>query len=400
MNLDSWKSLIDHWIATGHDIQYLDIPEDITKQLNLSSTQEKDMTAEHEPLGAKWKRKKYFDGTQCGLTGCTQKPDGYICDRKPTKGSEVGRLWYGPACTKCVRKHHPHLVPMTLGELVFQRAGVSDLALVLDAEVGDVIKRLQEACIDDKGNAVDITQPPPDGRGPNYSPPSVRQLAAEEWDHTGLGERQTKLDLPAPHTALITETIPVPSDYLAAQKSEADGVVQFIAQFHVTDQRTMNLASGWVKIVKETWNQLEEQRKELGKPLRSNLKLIQEHFNPALATLKKAENALKQKITEGSQRALAAQQQALLAAQQAYQQGNPQETSLASQKAAQADVALPKGVSTRPVVCWAVENPAMVPMELCSPDPKKIQGAIDMGHRSIPGVNIWEEQQVSVRTAT
>ena len=398
---EEWRGLIDYWQKAGHDIRHLDIPEDVARQLGVElPKKEDDMTAEHEPLGAQWKRKKYFDGTTCGLKDCKHAADGYVCDLKPTKEGGKGRLWFGPACTKCVRKTHPTLNPMSLAELAHQRNGASDLALVLDVEVGDILKRLEAAGIDEKGRPLEGAQPAlqakqtviPGTEAPQAPPPSAAP--------------QTPLVTPPPQDAspppnyivVQVDSVQIPAQYLEAQVVDARTIRErFVDPLVIADQASMDLASNYTKLIKKSWNQLDEYRKSLTKPLRDKIEEIQAYFNPPLEKLKEAEDLLKRKISEGAHAMARAQASALQAAQAAFQQQNPAALAAASQQATQADVSLSPGVSIRKLKRWAIQDPSRVPFELWSPDAAKIQQAIDLGHTYIPGIAIWEEDSVAVR---
>ncbi len=414
MELDDWRALIDYWRGQDHNISHLDIPANIANTLGIELPKEIDMTdestAEHEPLGAKWKKKKYFDGTTCGLTGCKRAPDGYICDTKPTKDNKNGRLWFGPACAKCLAKLKlPAEAIIPLKELARQRSGASDLALVLDIEVGEVLKRLEAASIDEQGIAVreEPTEPPPAEETPNTEQPTPtpEQPTPTPAANTGEGAPAgAQLALVPdngtdPGTAIVaTPSIQMPTSTLVAHDAEAQGVIAFLQTFHVVDQPSMDNASLWVKEVKKKWNNLEEARKALGRPLREGLEQIQTYFKPAQDALKKAETALKNKITEGNARAQQAQAAALAAAQVAHQTGDMQGTAIAAQQAATADVVLPQGISQQMVVKFEVTDPSQLPGQYWSPDRNLLQAAINAGWTQIPGVRIWQEPQVTART--
>jgi hypothetical protein len=364
--------------------------------------EEKEMTeavATIEPVGAEWKRKKYFDGTSCGLKDCKRTPDGYLCDTKPTKENRNGRLWFGPACKKCVEKRGLNATALhTLAQLAIQRNGASDLALVLDIEVGEVLKRLQEAGIDERGNilaASEETSPAPEA--PEGSQRQLPHMHMELTQPTN-GEGHAL-------AVVQTPTITLSVSDIAAQKQETDGVLAFLQTFHIVDQTTMDMAAGWlngwvdqsgqrVPGVKARWKALEDARKEIGRPLREGLAQIRAYFAPALDALAEAETTLKRKIVEGSARAAQAQQQALAAAQRAHQESNAAMVAQAAQQAATADVALPQGVSQTMVTRFAVEDPSQLPGQFWSPDPQKIQAAINQGFTQIPGVRVWQEPSI------
>lgn len=384
-------------------------------------------TAQYEPVGEKWKKKRYFDGSTCGLVGCKRAPDGYVCDTKPTgkEKDKVGRLWFGPACKKCmVKLGHNEGSVIPFKELARQRGGASDLALVLDIEVGDVLKRLEAAGIDEQGSTiggepqVGVAQPgveqPPVGPETGLAPgqplviPPPEQPTPTPAANTGAGApvgAQLTIPEPAPNNgapaglAVVTApSVQMPTEVIQGELVEANGVLAQLAVFHVVDQKTMDDASGWLKEVKKKWNALDETRKALGRPLRDALEEIQTYFNPPLNALKKAETLFKQKISEGSARALQAQQAALDAAQQALQAGNTPGVAIASQAAAAADVELPRGISQRMITKFEIVDVTQLPAWAWSPDANKVQAAINMGWTEIPGVRIWQEPSISART--
>jgi hypothetical protein len=375
MGVTEWEALIKFWTDGGHDIQHLNIPPQIATQLGIKPTETKmtDVTGTEDSQQnalLKWKRKKHFDGTTCGLQNCTRAADGYIMDIKPTKGAN-GQLWYGPACLKCVREEHPTLMPLSLAELAYQRGGASDLALVLDLEVGDVLKRLAAAGVDEKGRQI-IDAP----------------LASNPVNPIQVLQQEGTIQVDA---------IVIPVKSLADAVQEAKGLLVQLDTFHVTNQQQMDGASSFLKEVKAKWKEIEEQRKALGGPLRGKLDEIQSYFKPALDVLLQAEGILKTKISEGARRAEEAQRAALLAAQAAHQQGDLQGTAIATQAAQRADVALAPGITTRRVLRCAIDDPSKLPGEFWSPDIRKVQAAVDAGHRQIPGVRIWQEEIVAAR---
>ena len=455
MNLEDWSALIDYWRGGGHDMRHLDVPAEVARALSetegtvaatrflsgpefkalveksyggpehvsdearavLSSmepgfedwarteadwyeifqqTRTEMMTAEiqqpsneppNEPAAKnepKWKRKAYFDGTECGYSGCTRAADGYVSGTKPTKGGVQGALWFGPACAACVRKWHPSLRPATLAELAYQRSGASDLALVLDVEVGDVLKRLALAGIDERGQ-------------PFHSNAQAGQavLAAEGAPGAALAAQ------PSAGVYVYTDPVQIPIEALAAQRSYVQGVLQQLSNWHINSQSDMDYASTFVAQVKGMWASLEEQRKNLVKPLREKIEAVQEYFKPVLGDLKSLETVGKQKISEGNTRAQAAQQAAYEAAQRALQSGDTQGAALATQQAVSADITLAPGVGIRTEIAFEIVDYRQLPQDFWSwvPDPAKVQAAVDAGHRQIPGVRIFEKSVVSSRSA-
>lgn len=311
-----------------------------------------------------FKKKSYFDGTVCGLKGCARKLTllgSYVMGTKPTKNNDNGRLWFGPACEACVTKAHGGMKPATLAELAHQRQGASDLALVLDCEVGDIQKRLITAGIDENGRPI---------------------VASATAAVVPLGDT----------VKLETVSAEVPTALLATENTAIAQTLQFLGTFHIQAQQDMDNAGGWLQMVKSKWKDFEETKKALAKPHRDMASHISAQFKPLLDALKMAEGLLKQKIAEGKTRAQEAQQTALLAAQTAHQAGDMQAAGLAAQQVAASDVTVPSNIiQYAPVVKFEMVDPRQLPTDFWSPDLAKIQAAIDAGHRQIPGVRIWEE---------
>ena len=382
MDLEDWRALVDYWIARDKDLEHLNIPTDVAHQLELPM--EDTMTESEEGATPsvetsevqvlKFKRKKYFEGDKCGYVDCSRAADGYVAGLKPTGKEGTNRLWYGPACIKCVRKWNASLAPLTLAELAHQRGGSSDLAFVLDVEVGEVLRRLAAAGVDDQGRKLEGAP----------AAPVVEVVST-----------------PADSVALAMASINVPTGELKGEVHNAQGVVTDMTPFHIHDQDGMDLVGAILADVKGIWKRLEAARLALGAPLRDRLKDIQAHYNPPLVLLVQAEALLKIKIKEGTQRLAASQAAALAAAQAAYQANNPAAMAQATQAAIASEVALPQGVTARLVRKWRIINGALVPVEMYSSfiDPKKVQAAIDLGHTQIPGIEIYDESNLASRAS-
>lgn len=334
-----------------------------------------------QPVAPKWKRKAYFDGTECGYSGCSKASDGYVAGTKPTKGGHQGALWYGPACRACIRKWHDSLEPISLANLASQRNGASDLALVLDVEVGDVLKRLALAGIDDRGR-------PFQSNAQAYA--AGMEATGQQMNHPNTyGQLMVVSQNP---DYIATAPILIPKELLAEKLAYANGVLQQLSQFFIRDQVAMDYTSSFLAEVKGLWKGLEDHRKDLGRPLRDALQAIQDQFNPPLKLLSNVETVLKQKIAEGHAYAQAAQEEAFRLAQQALQQGNTQQAALATQQAVAADVTLAPGVRMTTTIKWDWDPTQPLPQDFWSwvPDPAKVQAAVDAGWRQIPGVRIYE----------
>jgi hypothetical protein len=330
-------------------------------------------SATNEPT---WKKRKEFDGTTCGYVGCTHDADGYVQGTRSTKEGANGRLWYGPACTPCVRKWHSTLVPMSLAQLAAQRTGASDLAGILDLEVGEVIKRLAAAGIDERGQKL--------AQQTAEAGATLAEVFAEPG--AAIAQRQE-----------YTIAVVVPFDSIEAVRSEMAQTLAGIAGFVITNQDQMDYASSYLQRVSGLSNEIDAARKAISKPFRKQVEAIQTYFAPALEALAEVKAGLKQCIQAGYQLAQQTQASAFQAAEAALASGNLQQAGLATQNAIAADLALPKGLSMRTRLRWEVVDPSQVPGPLWSIDATKVDAAIDAGHREIPGIRIWEDQSIAAR---
>lgn len=166
-----------------------------------------------------------------------------------------------------------------------------------------------------------------------------------------------------------------------------------LESFEISTDEYQAFAAQLLHEVKAEWSDVEDKRKAITKPLTEAHKATQAVFKPVLTALETAEKILKDKIAGYMQ----LKQQANVAALQAASQAP---TALAASQAIDvyAPVAPPQGVSVRYVQKFVVEEPDLVPRDLCSPDEKKIGLALSAG-REVPGVRVFEEPVVTARKA-
>lgn len=175
-------------------------------------------------------------------------------------------------------------------------------------------------------------------------------------------------------------------------------VVAYITQLRVTDDSSEAFAAQLVREVKEQWGALEAERKKITTPLFEAKRATDDLFKPALTALEQAERWLKSEIANYMLSKRAANEAALQAAARAT---TPEQAVMAI--AQTQPVLPPAGMSVRAVWRFEVTEPDAVPRELCSPDPNKIQAAIQQKSDKygqpdfIPGVRIFQDQIVSSR---
>jgi len=413
-DIESWRVVVEHWRAQGRDLRHLEVPPelasllgvplDVTKERRRDDDEEGDhdmatraaaTTDDTEYKGSakgepKWKKRREFDGDDCGYQGCTRKADGYVVGTRSTKEGKSGRIWFGPACIKCVRKWHETLVPLTLAQLAQQRKGASDLATVLDLEVGEVRRRLEAAGIDENGI-------PLGGTAPVQTPaPLPQQSTALAPANGHTQEPHTNESGPQPFTVIVK----IPFDAIGAIVTEMSQTLVNLAPFEIMSQEQMNYASSYLQRLKGLAQQIELHRKEIAKPFQLQVKKIKQYFDPADEALGKVEAVLKQKILAAYERARLAQAASFQQAETAIAQGDTTGAAIATQQAVAADMTLAPGISTRSTIKWEIVDPSKLPAWAWSPDPQKIQQAVDMGHRQIDGVRIWEEPILAARAVS
>lgn len=160
---------------------------------------------------------------------------------------------------------------------------------------------------------------------------------------------------------------------------------------HIKDDEDQDFVANLVRAVKDKHAFLEDKRKSITKPLNDATRATNALFKPALGALEEVEQVLKGKIAEYMQRKQIANTQAL---QLAAAAATPEQAVRAIDSTS--PVAPPAGVSVRYVWKFEVDAPELVPRELCSPDPKKIEAALAIGVQ-VPGVRVFQEPIVSSR---
>jgi len=132
--------------------------------------------------------------------------------------------------------------------------------------------------------------------------------------------------------------------------------------------------------VKGRYKALEAREATITKPLWEAWKATKDLFRAPKDALVEMERVLKQKVAAFTQ------------AQEARRVAAMQTQALAIPEPAEA-----QGVTVREVRKWEVFDAEKVPRAFCSPDPQKIQQAIDAGDTEIPGVRFYMQPVVTAR---
>ena len=86
----------------------------------------------------------------------------------------------------------------------------------------------------------------------------------------------------SPFFAAAEETVAlavvIPYDSIEAKTAEAQQTLVALQSFQITCQEQMDYASGYLQRVKSLWSELDEQRKQAGRPLNKKLQEIRNSF--------------------------------------------------------------------------------------------------------------------------
>ena len=192
-------------------------------------------------------------------------------------------------------------------------------------------------------------------------------------------------------------TTPEKQAQLTLQAEQTTKLLALWQTFQCTSPEHAQFLGEELVKVKTQVKALEGEKEKVTKPLWRAYKDVGDWFAPALKALSSLEATMKGKLGDWDRAQRAEQAKALAAASVQFQAGQ-HEAGLALMQAVPETPVATKGVSTRSVWTYEITDPDLVPRELCSPDPRKIQAAVDQGLRSTPGVRIYETSEVRVRT--
>lgn len=176
--------------------------------------------------------------------------------------------------------------------------------------------------------------------------------------------------------------------------------------FTVSTQEDALQASRMLVQLSGAVKEVEARRKFFTGPLREHIKRIEALFKPVVERLEKADMLLRQKLLDYQQevsRRQAEERARLLSEATEAQAGGDTETALAlATQASELDTVqrtthVEEGsVQTRKVWTFEVEDLGKVPMEYLSLDESKVRAAIRAGIREVPGLRIFQKEQLAV----
>lgn len=207
---------------------------------------------------------------------------------------------------------------------------------------------------------------------------------------------------------LAQKSFQIYHEQIAVMVGEANAVV-------VDSEQSCSVATGMVGDAKKLYKQLEDQRKEIVAKPNQFVKAVNTFVKQFTTRLsKEVEATLKRKIGDFQyKRELERrkQEEAIRKANLDLQKKLDEEAAKSGVEAPQVGpVSIPReegvvsrsdsGASASIRMKWTgdIEDEKKVPREYCSPDQKKIDDAVKMGTREIPGVKIYEKPITVVRT--
>jgi hypothetical protein len=163
--------------------------------------------------------------------------------------------------------------------------------------------------------------------------------------------------------------------------------------FQVTDDASYQWAAEQTLAAKRRFKELEAERTAITGPLLIAKAGVDALFKPVTSALSAVEEALKEKIATFV-RQREEERRAVMAASAAEYAAGGTPTAIIP---APAQV---EGIAVRKVWDFEITDPRLVPRDLCKPDERLIRLCIQDGDREIPGVRIFQRDQVSARAKT
>ena len=190
----------------------------------------------------------------------------------------------------------------------------------------------------------------------------------------------------------------VQSDDVNAAKEEAAEAKQIatVAQeLKIHDESGFEEAGAVLVEIKGRKKNLEARRKLITKPMMEAKKEVDELFKVPIASLTKAESALKGAIGRYVEEIEKERQGLIVDAAEAHESGEGSENVRDILIKAEARKAPKlKGVSLKTLTKFEITDEDLLPRHLLTPDMVKIRAAVKAG-MEVPGIRVWEEKSVA-----
>lgn len=224
--------------------------------------------------------------------------------------------------------------------------------------------------------------------GPNISPPE-EPIDAEVVD-----------DMPEelPEDSAEETTDISPRGHAEAEASEALAALSEVDAIVVEDQDDFEFVTGLAQDAKDRNKKLEEMKQSALRPLREAEKNIRGWFAPAQDAYGKLEKLLKGKLAGYVRDQEVKRLAALKEAEEAAQSGTVEEVTTALAKVSETQAPTASGVRVSKVWTFRIINESLVPDEFWDINESKIRKAVHQGIHEIPGVDVFQEEQIGIRS--
>jgi len=259
-------------------------------------------------------------------------------------------------------------------------------------------KRNQDKCAASKCTAdATIEFGPGEAFDEKYGTISLCDKHAEELEKE-LDEQEQKAAESDQMAAVLDLTV---RDNMAKEADDAEQTLAMLRNLQVTGQVDIDFAKECLDDVMGRLKRFKALRTKATKKTRETLEEIRSWFKKPISFYEQAEQVLKDKIRDGMDSLQAQQTAQIAAASQAHQAGDIQAVQQLVEAATEAEVHQPDNITRTEHYSFQIENPDIVPRELCSPDDKKIRAYLTI-HKgaaigSIPGVTVWRQDIIGNR---
>lgn len=223
------------------------------------------------------------------------------------------------------------------------------------------------------------------------------------------------------HKDLPVETFPVEAQGEPELSSQAQRILEASQRFEISDGETLETGIDMIKQVHDHKKKVEKTRKDLTEPILASKKNIDQRFKAITVPLEKAERLLRDKVTEYQQLEEAKKREAQAALRKAEEEARQKaeederkdspppkdnvtlqpDNSVMTQQSAEKIVGNTGATGSFRKV-WkhrVVDKAALFAKhpELLLPDDKSIGQLVRSGVRDLPGIEIYQEDELVVR---
>ena len=179
-------------------------------------------------------------------------------------------------------------------------------------------------------------------------------------------------------------------------QKQVSPLVKKAGGYKIDSVEAVDNASLFLKKVRDTENSLESKRLEFTAPLNQSLKAINETFRQLKTPLTQARELLTGKILtwkRAETERLMKEEARRRAIQEAHEKKGHEVKAPVVLERPEAKIG---NTQTRKVWTFEVQDPEKIPYEYMVIDPVSIRNAIREGVREIPGIKIYQEEQLSI----